>query len=79
MGNFDAVYGSAKERQRQRCRHTYVTHCYLRHKNDPDFDLATFSKSIGHPGIRTTMEIYAHLDMTVNRYISGELADLKDF
>ena len=45
-------------------RHTYVTHYYLHHKNDPDFDLATFSKSIGHSSIRTTMEIYAHLDMT---------------
>ena len=28
-------------------RHTYVTHYYLKHKNDSDFDLATFSKSIG--------------------------------
>ncbi len=60
-------------------RHTYVTHYYLRHKNDPDFDLATFSKSIGHSSIRTTMEIYAHLDMTENRYIPRELSDLKDF
>ncbi len=60
-------------------RHTYVTHYYLHHKNDPDFDLATFSKSIGHSSIRTTMEIYAHLDMTENRYIPRELSDLKDF
>ncbi len=60
-------------------RHTYVTHYYLRHKNDADFDLATFSKSIGHSSIRTTMEIYAHLDMTENRYIPRELSDLKDF
>lgn len=27
-------------------RHTYVTQYYLRHKNDPDFDLPTFSRSI---------------------------------
>ena len=60
-------------------RHTYVTHYYLHHKNDPDFDLATFSKSIGHSSIRTTMEIYAHLDMTQNRYIPRSMEDLKDF
>lgn len=60
-------------------RHTYVTHYYIKHKNDPDFDLATFSKSIGHSSIRTTMEIYAHLDMTQNRYIPRSLDDLKDF
>lgn len=60
-------------------RHTYVTHYYIRHKNDPDFDLATFSKSIGHSSIRTTMEIYAHLDMTQNRYIPRTMDDLKDF
>lgn len=60
-------------------RHTYVTHYYIRHKNDPDFDLATFSKSIGHSSIRTTMEIYAHLDMTQNRYIPRSIDDLKEF
>lgn len=60
-------------------RHTYVTHYYLHHKNDPDFDLATFSKSIGHSSIRTTMEIYAHLDMTQNRYIPRSVEDLKEF
>ncbi len=60
-------------------RHTYVTHYYLHHKNDPDFDLATFSKSIGHSSIRTTMEIYAHLEMTQNRYIPRSMDDLKDF
>ena len=60
-------------------RHTYVTHYYIRHKNDPDFDLATFSKSIGHSSIRTTMEIYAHLDMTQNRYVARSVDDLKDF
>lgn len=60
-------------------RHTYVTHYYLHHKNDPDFDLATFSKSIGHASIRTTMEIYAHLDMAQNRYILRSMDDLKDF
>ncbi|MCM1235175.1 MAG: site-specific integrase [Ruminococcus flavefaciens] len=60
-------------------RHTYVTHYYLKHKNDADFDLATFSKSIGHSSIRTTMEIYAHLDMTENRYIQRTIEDLKDF
>ena len=60
-------------------RHTYVTHYYIKHKNDPDFDLATFSKSIGHSSIRTTMEIYAHLDMTQNRFIQRSLEDLKDF
>ena len=60
-------------------RHTYVTHYYIKHKNDPDFDLATFSKSIGHSSIRTTMEIYAHLDMTQNRYVQRSMEDLKDF
>ena len=60
-------------------RHTYVTHYYIKHKNDPDFDLATFSKSIGHSSIRTTMEIYAHLDMTQNRFVQRSLEDLKDF
>lgn len=60
-------------------RHTYVTHYYIRHKNDPDFDLATFSKSIGHSSIRTTMEIYAHLDMTQNRFVQRTMDDLKDF
>lgn len=60
-------------------RHTYVTHYYIKHKNDPDFDLATFSKSIGHSSIRTTMEIYAHLDMTQNRFVQRSVEDLKDF
>ena len=60
-------------------RHTYVTHYYLHHKNDPDFDLATFSKSIGHSSIRTTMEIYAHLDMTENRFVQRTMQDLKEF
>lgn len=60
-------------------RHTYVTHYYLHHKNDPDFDLATFSKSIGHSSIRTTMEIYAHLEMTQNRYVPRTMEDLKEF
>lgn len=60
-------------------RHTYVTHYYLHHKNDPDFDLATFSKSIGHSSIRTTMEIYAHLDMTQNRFVQRTMQDLKEF
>ena len=52
---------------------------WIKHKKDPDFDLATFSKSIGHSSIRTTMEIYAHLDMTQNRFIQRSLEDLKDF
>ena len=60
-------------------RHTYVTHYYIKHKNDPDFDLANFSKSIGHSSIRTTMEIYAHLDMTQNRFVQRSREDLKDF
>lgn len=60
-------------------RHTYVTHYYIKHKNDPDFDLATFSKSIGHSSLRTTMEIYAHLDMTQNRFVQRSMEDLKDF
>lgn len=60
-------------------RHTYVTHYYIKHKNDPDFDLATFSKSIGHSSIRTTMESYAHLDMTQNRYVQRSVEDLKEF
>ena len=49
------------------------------HKNDPDFDLATFSESIGHSSIRTTMGIYAHLDMTQNRYVQRSVEDLKAF
>lgn len=60
-------------------RHTYVTLYYLHHKNDADFDLATFSKSIGHSSIRTTMEIYAHLDMVENRHIKRDFSDLKNF
>ena len=50
-----------------------------KHKNDPDFDLETFAKFIGHAGIRTTMEIYAHLDMTQNRFIQRSIEDLKEF
>lgn len=60
-------------------RHTYVTHFYIKHCNDPDFDLAHFSKSIGHASVRTTMEIYTHLDLVQNRYIPRTLNDLKDF
>lgn len=60
-------------------RHTYVTHYYLKHKNDTDFDLATFSKSIGHSNSRTTMEIYAHLEMTENKMVRRQIEDLKDF
>ncbi len=60
-------------------RHTYVTLYYLKHKNDGDFDLPTFSKSIGHKDVRTTMTIYAHLDMAENRHIQRSLDDLKDF
>ena len=33
----------------------------------------------GHSSIRTTMEIYAHLDMTENRYVQRTLQDLKEF
>ena len=60
-------------------RHTYVTHYYIKHKNDPDFDPASFCRTIGHPSIRTTMEIYAYLDMTQNRVLQQPLEDLKDF
>lgn len=60
-------------------RHTYVTHYYIKHKNGPDFDLATFSKSIGHSSIRTTTEIYAHLDMAQNRLVQRSMEDLKNF
>ena len=35
--------------------------------------------SSGHSSIRTTMEIYAHLDMTQNRYIPRSIDDLKEF
>ena len=31
------------------------------------------------PSIRTTMEIYAHLDMTQNRYVPRSVDDLKEF
>lgn len=53
--------------------HTYVTRYYIKHKNDPDFDLAKFSKSIGHSGIRTTMGICAHPDMTQNRFVQRSM------
>lgn len=60
-------------------RHTYVTHYYIHHCNDPDFDLPTFSRMIGHASIRTTMEIYAHLEMVLNNSIPRTEADLKEF
>ena len=60
-------------------RHTYVTQYYLRHKNDDDFDLPSFSRSIGHKDVRTTMTIYAHLDMAENRHIQRNIEDLKEF
>lgn len=60
-------------------RHTYTTHYYLKHKNDADFDIATFSRSIGHSSIRTTMEIYAHLGIEENRHVQRTVEDLKDF
>lgn len=60
-------------------RHTYVTQYYLNHKNDSDFDLPTFSKSIGHRDTRTTMTIYTHLKMTENKHIKRDFEDLKDF
>ena len=41
-----------------------MTHYDIKHKNDPNFDLATFSKSIGYASIRTKIEIYARSDMT---------------
>jgi len=40
---------------------------------------ATFSKSIGHSDIRTTMEINAHLDMTQNRFVQRSTEARKDF
>lgn len=60
-------------------RHSYVTWTYLRHKNDPDFDLATFSRSLGHSSLRVTMEIYSHLDMAENQHTKREITELKDF
>lgn len=33
----------------------------------------------GHSSIRTTMEIYAHLEMTQNRYVPRTMEDLKEF
>ncbi len=60
-------------------RHTYVTQYYLNHKNDSDFDLPTFSRSIGHRDTRTTMTIYAHLKMTENKHVKRDYEDLKDF
>ena len=60
-------------------RHTYVTHSYINHKNDADFDLETFSRSIGHKSARTTMEIYTHLNMTEAKNIQRSEEDLKDF
>lgn len=57
----------------------YLCNPFIKHKNDPDFELATFSKSTGHSSIRTTMEIYAHLDMTQNRFVQRSMEDLKDF
>ncbi len=60
-------------------RHTYVTHYYLKHHSDEDFDLVLFSRSIGHASVRTTLEIYAHLNMAVNTNTQREVKDLKDF
>lgn len=60
-------------------RHTFVTHYYLNHCTDNDFDLAMFSRDIGHSDIRTTMTIYAHLDMVDNRRTKRTVAELKDF
>lgn len=60
-------------------RHTYVTHYYLNHCKDPDFDLVLFSKSIGHASVRTTLEIYAHLNMVESRTTQRNITDLKDF
>jgi len=50
---------------------------YIKHKNDPDFDLSIFSKFIGHSSIRTTTEIYAHLDMNQNRYVQQSIEHFK--
>lgn len=60
-------------------RHTYVTHYYLKHHKDEDFDLVLFSRSIGHASVRTTLEIYAHLNMAVNTSTQRAVKDLKDF
>ena len=60
-------------------RHSYVTHYYIHHCNDKDFDLATFSRMIGHSSIRTTMEIYAHLNIVEQRFIMRATEDLRDF
>ena len=43
------------------------------------FDRAAFSRSIGHSSIRTTVEIYAHLDMTQNRYVPRSADDVEEF
>ena len=59
-------------------RHTFVTHYYIKHKNDPDFDLALFSRSIGHSNIRTTMEIYARLQIVETKSTQRSIDDLKD-
>lgn len=60
-------------------RHTFVTHYYLAHHNDDDFDLVLFSKYIGHASVRTTLEIYAHLNMVASANTPRTLESLKDF
>lgn len=60
-------------------RHTYATQYYLNHCNDPDFDLAEFSRMLGHASIRTTMEIYTHLNMEEKKNQTRNENDLKDF
>lgn len=60
-------------------RHTFVTHYYLAHHNDDDFDLVLFSRYIGHASIRTTLEVYAHLNMVASANTARDLDSLKDF
>lgn len=60
-------------------RHTYVTHYYLKHHGDDDFDMVLFSRSIGHASVRTTLEVYAHLNMVANVNTKRDVENLKDF
>lgn len=60
-------------------RHTYVTHFYNVHHNDTDWDPLRFSKSIGHTSVRTTQEIYTHLNLNENKTVKRSYSELKDF
>lgn len=61
------------------CRHSWATWWYLHHCNDENFDLATFSRSLGHRSLRVSLEVYSHLEMAEKQNKKRSVADLKDF